>query len=205
MMDSNLRKFEIIIVLISVAFFPLLSIMLGDAIIALLLDRAGMLKMILGERILFAGTSLLLWWILEKGKLINIRVKQFISYKQVGLYILQITLITIFVFLYTTDYNSIIYILFFILVNFIIAWEEEFVYRLLIPEILKKLCSNFFIICLIQSLIFSYLGHMDGIILENLIYRVPISIVLYGIRSKTDSIFLPTIIHALWNIMLDFI
>lgn len=204
-MDSNLRKFEIIIVLISVAFFPLLSIMLGDAIIALLLDRAGMLKMMLGERILFAGTSLLLWWILEKGKLINIRVKQFISYKQVGLYILQITLITIFVFLYTTDYNSIIYILFFILVNFIIAWEEEFVYRLLVPEILKKLCSNFFIICLIQSLIFSYLGHMDGIILENLIYRVPISIVLYGIRSKTDSIFLPTIIHALWNIMLDFI
>lgn len=204
-MDSNLRKFEIIIVLISVAFFPLLSIMLGDAIIALLLDRAGMLKMMLGERILFAGTSLLLWWILEKGKLINIRIKQFISYKQVGLYILQITLITIFVFLYTTDYNSIIYILFFILVNFIIAWEEEFVYRLLVPEILKKLCSNFFIICLIQSLIFSYLGHMDGIILENLIYRVPISIVLYGIRSKTDSIFLPTIIHALWNIMLDFI
>ena len=203
MMDSNLRKFEIIIVLISVAFFPLLSIMLGDAIIALLLDRAGMLKMMLGERILFAGTSLLLWWILEKGKLINIRVKQFISYKQVGLYILQITLITIFVFLYTTDYNSIIYILFFILVNFIIAWEEEFVYRLLVPEILKKLCSNFFIICLIQSLIFSYLGHMDGIILENLIYRVPISIVLYGIRSKTDSIFLPTTIHALWNIMLD--
>lgn len=205
MMDSNLRKFEIIIVLISVAFFPLLSIMLGDAIIALLLDRAGMLKMMLGERILFAGTSLLLWWILEKGKLINIRVKQFISYKQVGLYILQITLITIFVFLYTTDYNSIIYILFFILVNFIIAWEEEFVYRLLVPEIIKKLCSNFFIICLIQSLIFSYLGHMDGIILENLIYRVPISIVLYGIRSKTDSIFLPTTIHALWNIMLDFI
>lgn len=205
MMDSNLRKFEIIIVLTSVAFFPLLSIMLGDAIIALLLDRAGMLKMMLGERILFAGTSLLLWWILEKGKLINIRVKQFISYKQVGLYILQITLITIFVFLYTTDYNSIIYILFFILVNFIIAWEEEFVYRLLVPEILKKLCSNFFIICLIQSLIFSYLGHMDGIILENLIYRVPISIVLYGIRSKTDSIFLPTTIHALWNIMLDFI
>ena len=205
MMDSNLRKFEIIIVLISVAFFPLLSIMLGDAIIALLLDRAGMLKMMLGERILFAGTSLLLWWILEKGKLINIRIKQFISYKQVGLYILQITLITIFVFLYTTDYNSIIYILFFILVNFIIAWEEEFVYRLLVPEILKKLCSNFFIICLIQSLIFSYLGHMDGIILENLIYRVPISIVLYRIRSKTDSIFLPTIIHALWNIMLDFI
>ena len=204
-MDSNLRKFEIIIVLISVAFFPLLSIMLGDAIIALLLDRAGMLKMMLGERILFAGTSLLLWWILEKGKLINIRVKQFISYKQVGLYILQITLITIFVFLYTTDYNSIIYILFFILVNFIIAWEEEFVYRLLVPEILKKLCSNFFIICLIQSLIFSYLGHMDGIILENLIYRVPISIVLYGISSKTDSIFLPTTIHALWNIMLDFI
>lgn len=204
-MDSNLRKFEIIIVLISVAFFPLLSIMLGDAIIALLLDRAGMLKMMLGERILFAGTSLLLWWILEKGKLINIRVKQFISYKQVGLYILQITLITIFVFLYTIDYNSIIYILFFILVNFIIAWEEEFVYRLLVPEILKKLCSNFFIICLIQSLIFSYLGHMDGIILENLIYRVPISIVLYGIRSKTDSIFLPTTIHALWNIMLDFI
>ena len=205
MMDSNLRKYEIIIVLISVAFFPLLSIMLGDAIIALLLDRAGMLKMMLGERILFAGTSLLLWWILEKGKLINIRVKQFISYKQVGLYILQITLITIFVFLYTTDYNSIIYILFFILVNFIIAWEEEFIYRLLVPEILKKLCSNFFIICLIQSLIFSYLGHMDGIILENLIYRVPISIVLYGIRSKTDSIFLPTTIHALWNIMLDFI
>lgn len=205
MMDSNLRKYEIIIVLISVAFFPLLSIMLGDAIIALLLDRAGMLKMMLGERILFAGTSLLLWWILEKGKLINIRVKQFISYKQVGLYIFQITLITIFVFLYTTDYNSIIYILFFILVNFIIAWEEEFIYRLLVPEILKKLCSNFFIICLIQSLIFSYLGHMDGIILENLIYRVPISIVLYGIRSKTDSIFLPTTIHALWNIMLDFI
>lgn len=204
-MDSNLRKYEIIIVLISVAFFPLLSIMLGDAIIALLLDRAGMLKMMLGERILFAGTSLLLWWILEKGKLINIRVKQFISYKQVGLYIIQITLITIFVFLYTTDYNSIIYILFFILVNFIIAWEEEFVYRLLVPEILKKLCSNFFIICLIQSLIFSYLGHMDGIVLENLIYRVPISIVLYGIRSKTDSIFLPTTIHALWNIMLDFI
>lgn len=205
MREDNLLKHEIIILLVSTAFFPLLSLMLGDALVALLLGGAGMMKLMFGERTIFAVTAIFLWWILNKSGLIAVKVKQFITSTQIIYYISQVIIITIIVSVFTTKYISLIYTLFFIILNFLIAWEEEFVYRLLVPEILKKLFSNFVIICLLQSLIFSYLGHMDGTILDNLIYRLPLAILLYYIRNKTDNIFLPTTIHAIWNIILDFI
>lgn len=76
MKEINLHKHEIIILLISTAFFPLLSLMLGDALVALLLEGAGMLKLMFGERLLFAVTAILLWRVLNKTGLINVRVKQ---------------------------------------------------------------------------------------------------------------------------------
>ena len=58
-------------------------------------------------------------------------------------------------------YFSHLYFLFIVL-NFLMAWEEEFVYRLLVPEILKILFRNFLLYVYWQGIIFSYLGHMGG-------------------------------------------
>lgn len=205
MENCNLHKHEVVVILIATAIFPLLSLILGDALVALLLGNAGMLKMMFGERIIFAMTALFLWWELNKTGLIRIKTKQIFSFKQVSILIISVILITIYVFLFTEKYISAIYIFLFIVLNFLIAWEEEFVYRLLVPEILKILFRNFFIICLLQGIIFSYLGHMEESILDNLLYRLPLSIVLFVIRNKTGNILLSTTIHALWNIVLDFI
>lgn len=164
-----------------------------------------MMKLMFGERTSFAITSIFLWKMLNKIGLINVEVKQFISFNQVTTYTLQMICATVCIHIFTTKYSLIVYILFFIVLNFLIAWEEEFVYRLLIPEILQKLFISSFVVCLLQSLIFGYLGHMEGTILDNLVYRVPLAIVLYQIRSKTGSILLSTTLHAFWNIVLDFV
>ena len=87
--------------------------------------------MMFGERIIFAMTALFLWWELNKTGLIRIKTKQIFSFKQVSILIISVILITIYVFLFTENYISAIYIFLFIVLNFLIAWEEEFVYRLL--------------------------------------------------------------------------
>lgn len=135
MENCNLHKHEVVVILIATAIFPLLSLILGDALVALLLGNAGMLKMMFGERIIFAMTALFLWWELNKTGLIRIKTKQIFSFKQVSILIISVILITIYVFLFTEKYISAIYIFLFIVLNFLIAWEEEFVYRLLVPEI----------------------------------------------------------------------
>ena len=61
------------------------------------------------------------------------------------------------------------------------------------------------VICLLQGIIFSFLGHMEESILDNLLYRLPLSIVLFVIRDKTGNILVSKTIHTLWNIVLDFI
>lgn len=121
MENCNLHKHEVVVILIATAIFPLLSLILGDALVALLLGNAGMLKMMFGERIIFALTALFLWWELNKTGLIRIKTKQIFSFKQVSILIISVILITIYVFLFTEKYISAIYIFLFIVLNFLIA------------------------------------------------------------------------------------
>lgn len=74
----------------------------------------------------------------------------------------------------------------------------------MVPKIIEKLFNNILIICLIQSLIFSFIGHPEQTFFDNLVYRFPLGILLYYMKQKTGKIFLPTLAHAIWNIILSY-
>lgn len=206
MMEKQyISRLELLVLLFSVSFFPLMSLMIGDAMVAIISPKSGVIKMMFGERISFAIIAILFWMGLTRIGIIDVKEGKIISCRDFVFYILQVLVITVIVFYNTSMNVSILYTLFFIVLNFLIAWEEELVYRLLVPAILKKIYLSSIIICLIQSLIFSYIGHLDGTFLENLLFRVPIAILFYLVKDKTKSIFLPTVLHSLWNIVLHFI
>ncbi|WP_186444483.1 CPBP family glutamic-type intramembrane protease [Staphylococcus agnetis] len=93
----------------------------------------------------------------------------------------------------------------FVTLNYLIAWEEEFLYRLIIPKILSKLFSSIIIICCIQSVIFSFIGHPEYSLLSSLVYRVPLSIVLYYLAHRFKNIYCATSVHSIWNIIIHYL
>ncbi|MGV3041740.1 CPBP family intramembrane glutamic endopeptidase [Staphylococcus rostri] len=202
--NIKLNKFEILIMLLATAFLPLLSLMIGDAVTSLLFERVDLLGMMFAERLLFALVALLILNIYLKIRFIDIKVEQVISIRQLIKYSLMIIVISYLVYKFLATNQIYVYILAYISLNFLIAWEEELVYRLMVPKIIEKLFNNILIICLIQSLIFSFIGHPEQTFFDNLVYRFPLGILLYYMKQKTGKIFLPTLAHAIWNIILSY-
>lgn len=205
-MDSlRLNKFEYLVILAGVVILPLMSLLLGGAMVAMFFEGAEMLEMMYGERTLFLIVALIVLYFLKKINIVNIQSNQYISLKATVMYIVQCLIITLVVFNYFDKEKGLYYIIFFIILNYLVAWEEEFVYRLLVPELLKKHINSHVVICFLQAIIFTFIAHQDGTFIENLIYRIPLALVLYVAREKTGSIFLPTSIHAVWNIGLEYL
>ncbi|WP_242257646.1 CPBP family intramembrane glutamic endopeptidase [Streptococcus thoraltensis] len=84
-----------------------------------------------------------------------------------------------------------------------IGYSEEMLYRMIIVD---KMKSSYTILesVVITSLIFAFLGHISEPILDNLIIRFPLGIFLAFIRISFNNIGVPTIIHALYNVLVTF-
>ncbi|REH86973.1 hypothetical protein DOS83_11405 [Staphylococcus felis] len=205
MENRNLSKIEIIVILLSAAFIPLMSLLIGAAIFSIFIDAPNMITQMYGERLFFAVSAVTLWYILNKINIIDICKKELLTIKSFNLYIVQILIIGFVLYYFKVSEDNLIMIAFFVILNYLIAWEEELVYRLLIPRMLEMLVTNLFIICLFQGLIFTYMGHPESNFIDNLIFRLPLSFILYFITKKTNSIFLATTIHSIWNIVLSYL
>lgn len=205
-MDSlRLNKFEYLVILAGVVILPLMSLLLGSSLVAMFFEGAEMLEVMYGERILFLLVAILVFYFLKKIKVLNIQSRQYISLKATVMYVVQCLFISLIVINYFDKEKGLYYIIFFIILNYVIAWEEEFVYRLLVPDMLKIYIYSHVVICFLQAVIFTFIAHQDGTFVENLIYRVPLALFLYVVRERTGSIFLPTSIHAIWNIGLEYL
>lgn len=91
-----------------------------------------------------------------------------------------------------------------VILHFIlIGYSEEILYRMII---LDKMKSSYTILgsILITSLIFAFISHISEPFLDNLIIRFPLGIILAFLRIKFNNIWLPTIIHALYNVLVSF-
>lgn len=82
-----------------------------------------------------------------------------------------------------------------------IGYSEEMLYRMIILDKLRSSYSIFESI-VISSLIFAFLGHISEPIWDNLVIRFPLGVFLGLIRIKLKNIGVPTICHALYNILL---
>ncbi|WP_349420909.1 hypothetical protein [Staphylococcus felis] len=66
MENRNLSKIEIIVILLSAAFIPLMSLLIGVAIFSIFIDAPNMITQMYGERLFFAVSAVTLWYILNK-------------------------------------------------------------------------------------------------------------------------------------------
>lgn len=198
-------KNEWLIIVLSVSIIPLLSLLIGDALISLYIEGVGILIQMICERILFALSALSLYFLLRYLSIFNEKLHLFINTREFYKYIIQVFIILIFIQLIISSDEKITYTLIYLLLNYLIAWEEEFIYRGLVPSLLKNLTKFHFLILILQGLIFTFIGHIESSFIDNLIYRFPLSLILYQIKIKFNSLYYPVSIHALWNIFLSYV
>ncbi|EOT39137.1 CPBP family intramembrane glutamic endopeptidase [Enterococcus columbae] len=196
---------EYLFLTISVAIVPVCFILVGDALVSMMVHQADMLLQMYAERISFILVSLGIYIALSKSELIGVNERYIFSIGQLLSYTFQIILVFIILKLVSNGNKDNIYLIFFLILNYLIAWEEEFVYRYMIPKLLKEIfCSNK-IIYILQAIIFVYIGHMGDSLIDNLIYRIPLSFFLYYLKDKTGNIIYSTSLHSVWNIIINYI
>ncbi|WP_210617224.1 CPBP family intramembrane glutamic endopeptidase [Mammaliicoccus lentus] len=203
--DKNLAKNEWIVIILAVSIIPLLSLLVGDAIISLYIEGADILIQMFSERVLFVFTALSLYFLLRYLLIFNEKLHSFINTKECLLYIIQVLIILVFIQMIVDSNEPTTYTLIYLLLNYLIAWEEEFLYRGIVPSLLKNVIRINFLILIIQGLIFTFIAHIESTFIDNLIYRFPLSLVLYQIKVKFNSIYYPVTIHAVWNIFLSYV
>lgn len=124
-----------------------------------------------------------------------------VNFKQI---LLMICLFSIFAVIYVGSKNinlpvnqKIIMVAHFLM----IAFSEEFFYRLFIFDIISQ-NTRFAQTVIITSLIFAFVGHIGEPFLDNLIYRLPLGILFSVIRVWSKSVSVPTVIHAIYNLLI---
>lgn len=110
----------------------------------------------------------------------------------------SIVLIVVFVCLNNVDKMEGGYVIQFMLVGL----GEEIFFRAILYQHIKKRCESCTIAMLIVAAIFGCLFHFDGGIVALLFIRMPISIVFSIIYKNTDSLSIPIILHAFYNIFI---
>ncbi|MFD1900979.1 CPBP family intramembrane glutamic endopeptidase [Enterococcus termitis] len=89
-----------------------------------------------------------------------------------------------------------------IIIHFLmIAFAEEFFYRYFIFNIISQNARCVHTV-IITSLIFAFVGHISEPFLDNLLYRLPLGILFSVIRVWSKSISVPTVIHAIYNLLI---
>lgn len=203
--DKNLAENEWIVVILAVSIIPLLSLLVGDAIISLYIEGADILIQMISERVLFVFAALSLYFLLRYLLIFNEKLHSFINTRECLLYIIQVLILLVFIQMIVDSNEPTTYTLIYLLLNYLIAWEEEFLYRGIVPSLLKNVIRINFLILIIQGLIFTFIAHIESTFIDNLIYRFPLSLFLYQIKVKFNSIYYPVTIHAVWNIFLSYI
>lgn len=110
------------------------------------------------------------------------------------------TLLLTYLFFANSNYDTAErgYILQFIFVGI----GEEIFFRSILYEEIKQVCGSKIIAVIIVAFIFAALFHVDGGMWALIIIRIPLSIIFSVIYIKTGSLFIPIILHSLYNILI---
>ena len=95
------------------------------------------------------------------------------------------------------------WLLLMIVQNLIVAGSEEFLCRGSLIFILGKIIKNRILVGITAIIIFVFIIHSNATIVENLIWRLPVSVLIVCIYMKRKSIYLPIAIHFTYNIIVS--
>lgn len=115
--------------------------------------------------------------------------------------ILTTSLFCLFFIMHTQQYSK--HIFFLIVQNFFVAAGEEFVARGCLFYLLRKIVKKESTVIIISTIIFVFIFHSNSSIVDNLIWRLPITILLSIVYSKTQSIVNSGIIHMTYNVIVS--
>lgn len=198
MTKVSLHFVEKLTLLIALTFFPVLAQLIGAAILGYYSPEAGEEILFLAERIAFLTALLVLAYLYHQLQVINIYYTRASKVGQIGV----MSLLLISAILLADRENSLLSFTWIILINILIAWQEELLYRFLIPKFLTLITNSQKYIMLIQGLLFAFLGHLDGQFLTNSFIRLPLGLLFYWIYRQSNHLILPIALHAAWNILL---
>ena len=88
--------------------------------------------------------------------------------------------------------------------NIFIAFSEEFIARGCMFAQLRRIYQKDWFVLIISTLIFVFVFHSNAPLIENLIWRLPVSIVLTLTYFRTKNLLLCTSIHFAYNVIVSF-
>ncbi|MCH5278369.1 MAG: CPBP family intramembrane metalloprotease [Christensenellaceae bacterium] len=89
--------------------------------------------------------------------------------------------------------------------NLIVAFSEEFICRGVFIFTLNRGIKSKLIVGIISIMVFVFVFHSGAPLMENLIWRLPMSIVIVSIYLKRNSIYIPFAIHFTYNIIVSLV
>lgn len=131
----------------------------------------------------------------EKIALAELGIKKF-SGKDI--LIISICLFALYVYLLMNYEVNVIVLL--SVQTLIVAISEEFWARGVLFYILRKIFNNWGAVLLISSIIFVFVTHMNRDIMENILYRMPGTLVMGLIYQKTGKLQYSILFHYIYNI-----
>lgn len=199
MIKENLEKN--IITLLSISFIPLFMEFIIIIILSLAIgERMNEFLNIICIFIAMGISAIILPYVVLKRvygvSLSDIGIKFKLSKK---LIILNIIILSMNLIVFKKlDFNNAILL---ILHNVVIAISEEFLSRGCITNVLMRIFKSDIMVMCVNILIFVFLFHSGATFLENLIYRLPISIVLIVVYMKSKNLTTPITIHLTYNVL----
>lgn len=100
---------------------------------------------------------------------------------------------------YKCSYNIVLLII----QNIFVAIGEEFVARGCLFYLLRKIVSSEYVVIIISTFIFVFVFHSNSSLSDNLIWRLPITIVLSILYSGTHSIINTSLVHMTYNVIVS--
>ena len=81
-----------------------------------------------------------------------------------------------------------------------VSISEEFLMRGIIFYLLSQLFRKKYYVVIVSAIIFGFALHTGGDFLSNLVYRFPAGIILAVLRIYTKKLYLPMVVHFMYNL-----
>lgn len=205
MRQLQLKSWELTILIISFAFLPVAFQMAGASLFAIIYPKLSVSLSFLAERLGFLLVAIGLFILLKKLQLLKVNLNDVFPLSHLSWYLFYGITVLIIIPLVSTERESLLATLFWVLTNLLIAWQEELVYRYMIPRLLAIKLKSELVILILQSLIFTFIAHLDGDWLSSLLIRFPLGMLFYFTYKKSGHFLLPTLLHCTWNLFIIYV
>ena len=123
-----------------------------------------------------------------------------VVFRPLEIFIISITLAALYLYLYGKGISSQVLILSSVQM-FIVAVTEEFWARGAMCLVIRKLYNKTWFVVLLSSICFAFVTHMNEPFMDNVLYRLPGSILMGIIYVKTNNLRYTILFHFTYNLM----